>query len=367
MTGLTFTGTATSTTLPGFINGVTYQFAVSAQNSVGWSEYSSIVTATPYVPINNSPSLNVLNDIFIHEDSNPDVTFFTTVSLTGITIGNDGNQSLRVSSVSSNTGLLPSPNVTYTPTSTTGSLVFTPVENQKGTATITVTVENGGLDDNLSTVGDNKTVQRSFQVTVLEVIASASSVVLAKDSSQHLYVDTKPITYNQQQVPQDFFGSTVIGAETVDSQNFLLLKPSEAQNNQPTHRLLTDETWKINGIFNSLQNASSPVLNLSGLEFSGTLNIAAVTGAYEIHGISNPTLIVRRSQTYLFNLNTSGHPFYLQTTGAGYQSANIYIGFSGNGQTSGKHQWVVPEDAPDEIFYQCKFHSVMFGKIIVVD
>ena len=35
----------------GFTNGVTYQFAVSAQNSVGWSEYSSIVTATPYAPI----------------------------------------------------------------------------------------------------------------------------------------------------------------------------------------------------------------------------------------------------------------------------------------------------------------------------
>jgi len=220
------TGTATSTTLPGFINGVTYQFAVSAQNSVGWSEYSSIVTATPYVPINNPPSLNVLNDMLINEDSQGQ-----TVGLTGITVGNDGNQSLRVTSVSSNTELLPSPIVTYTSPNTTGSLAFTPVANQKGTATITVTVENGGLDDNLSTVGDNKTVQRSFQVTVLEVIASASSVVLAKDSSQNLYVDTKPVTYNQQQVPQDFFGSTVVGAETVDSQNFLLLKPSEAQNN----------------------------------------------------------------------------------------------------------------------------------------
>ena len=356
------TGTATSTTLPGFINGVTYQFAVSAQNSVGWSEYSSIVTATPYVPINNPPSLNVLNDMLINEDSQGQ-----TVGLTGITVGNDGNQSLRVTSVSSNTELLPSPIVTYTSPNTTGSLAFTPVANQKGTATITVTVENGGLDDNLSTVGDNKTVQRSFQVTVLEVIASASSVVLAKDSSQNLYVDTKPVTYNQQQVPQDFFGSTVVGAETVDSQNFLLLKPSEAQNNQPTHRLLTDETWKINGIFNALQNESSPILEISGREVSDTLNIATVSGAYEINGVNNPTLIVRRGKTYLFNLNTSGHPFYLQTTGAGYQSANIYIGFSGNGQTSGEHQWVVPEDAPDEIFYQCKFHSVMFGKIIVVD
>jgi len=110
-----------------------------------------------------------------------------------------------------------------------------------------------------------------------------------------------------------------------------------------------------------------PILEISGREVSDVLKVATVSGAYEINGVNNPTLIVRRSQTYLFNLNTSGHPFYLQTTGAGYQSANIYIGFSGNGQTSGEHQWVVPEYAPDEIFYQCKFHSVMFGKIIVVD
>ena len=98
------------------------------------------------------------------------------------------------------------------------------------------------------------------------------------------------------------------------------------------------------------------------------MNIAAVAGAYEINGVKNPTLVVRRGQTYTFNLNTSGHPFYLQTTGGGYQSANTYAdGFTGNNRTSGEYRWVVPQDAPDEIFYQCKFHPVMFGKIIVVD
>ena len=110
------------------------------------------------------------------------------------------------------------------------------------------------------------------------------------------------------------------------------------------------------------------MLDLSGREVSGTLNIAAVAGAYEINGVNNPTLIVRRGQTYAFNLDASGHPFWLQPTGNGHQEANAYSdGFTGNGKTSGEHQWVIPEDAPDEIFYQCEFHPVMFGKIIVVD
>ena len=80
------------------------------------------------------------------------------------------------------------------------------------------------------------------------------------------------------------------------------------------------------------------------------------------------SVIVRRGQAYTFKLNTAGHPFYLQATGNGYQSDNTYSGgFTGNGQTSRVHQWVVPQDAPDEIFYQCEFHPVMFGKMIVVD
>jgi len=63
-----------------------------------------------------------------------------------------------------------------------------------------------------------------------------------------------------------------------------------------------------------------------------------------------------------------GHPFHLQTTGGGYAAAAVYTqGFSGDGQTSGQFEWIVPDDAPDELFYQCEFHPVMFGKIIVVD
>ena len=216
---------------------------------------------------------------------------------------------------------------------------------------------------------DNRQATHQVEVTVLEIVSNQGSAILAKDSSDSLYVNTQPVIYNEQQVPQAIFGSSVVGTDSSDSENALMLKPLGADaEDAPTHRLLTDETWRINGIFNSLQNASSPVLDLSGREVSGTLNIAAVAGAYVINGVNNPMLVVRRGQTYTFNLNTGVHRFWLQTTGSGYQSANVYDSeFTGNSQTTGEHQWVVPEDAPDEIFYQCEFHPVMFGKIIVVD
>ena len=323
----------------------------------------STITVSEVDVFNDTPTLDAISDVRINED-NPG----QTINLTGITAGNGESQPLRITSTSNNTGLIPHPVMNYNSPNPTGGIVFTPAANQSGTASIIVTVEDGGLDNELGTPDDNATVQQTFQIMVLDTIADDSGAILAKDSADNLYVDTQPVLYQGQPVPQAFFGHTVVGVDTSNSANALLLQSLEADGNQPTHRLLTDETWKINGIFNSLQNESSPSLDISGREISSIVNVAAVFGAYEINGVNNPIFIVRRGQAYTFNLNAAGHPFYLQATGNGYQSDNTYSGgFTGNGQTSGEHQWVVPQDAPDEIFYQCEFHPVMFGKIIVVD
>ena len=318
----------------------------------------------------NPPSLVTPHGkMFIHQtlSGEPLVSYqLPAVNINGEAINGLLN---RITATSGNTELIPDPTVLYASADVPSSLSFSPVANANGSATLSIQVEDGGPDNDFATSGDNRQATHQVEVNVLEIISNQGSAVLAKDSSDSLYVNTQPVIYNQQQVPQAFFGSSVVSADTSDSENALMLKPLGADaEDPPTHRLLTDETWRINGIFNSLQNASSPVLDLSGREVSVPLNIVAVAGAYEINGVNNPTLIVRRGQTYTFNLNTAGHPFYLQTAGGDYQSANVYDSeFTGNSQTTGEHQWVVPEDAPDELYYQCEFHPVMFGKIIVVD
>ena len=324
---------------------------------------SFTITVSEVDVFNDTPTLDAISDVRINEN-NPS----QMINLMAITAGNGESQPLRVTSTSNNSGLIPNPVVTYTSPNPTGSIVFGPAASQSGTATITVIVEDGGLDNDLGTADDNATVQQMFQITVLDVIANAGPASLAKDSTDNLYVNTYPVIYQGQPMQQAFFGYTVIGVDTNNAENTLLLQSLLAEGNQPTHRLLTDETWRMNGIFHSLQNESSQILDISGREVPSIVNIAAVFGAYEINGVNNPTLFVRRGQTYTFNLNTPNHPFYLQATGNGYQSAHIYSrGFSGNGQTSGEYEWVVSQDAPDELFYQCKFHSVMFGKITVMD
>jgi len=106
-------------------------------------------------------TLDPLDDLAIYENAAEQ-----TVSLTGISAGDDEDLILRVTATSNNTGLIADPVVTYTSADATGSLAFTPVANQTGIATITVTVEDGGSDGNLDTTWDNSMIQRTFDVTV---------------------------------------------------------------------------------------------------------------------------------------------------------------------------------------------------------
>ena len=320
------------------------------------------VTITP--DTDNPPSpVTPHGKMFIHETLSGDS--LVSYQLPAVNVNGEAINGLfnRITATSSDTALIPDPTVIYASADVPSSLSFSPVADANGSAILSIQVEDGGPDNDFATTEDNRQATHQVEVNVLEVISNQGSATLAKDGSENLYANTQPVTYQEQQAQTNIAGFAAIGATSEDGENALLVQRSSV-----TNRLVTDDTWRINGLFDSLQNESSTVLDLTAREVSSTLNVAAVSGAYEVNGVNNPTLIVRRGQTYTFNLNAAGHPFYLQTTGSGYQSANAYSGgFTGNGQTSGEHQWVVPEDAPDEIYYQCEFHPVMFGKIIVID
>src|SRR5439155_14142891 len=100
------------------------------------------------------PTLNLISDVITNEDAG-----LQTVALSGITSGaTNESQALTVTAISSNPGLIPNPAITYTSPNATGSLSFTPVTNANGTATITVTVNDGSASNNIIT--------RTFQVIV---------------------------------------------------------------------------------------------------------------------------------------------------------------------------------------------------------
>ena len=141
-------------------------------------------------PVNQPPTLNSLANLNINENAGQQ-----TVNLSGITSGASNEvQTLTVTASSSNTGLIPTPTVTYTSPNTTGTLTFTPVASAYGTANISVTVNDGGLSNNI--------VTRSFTVTVNQVdspptISSITNLVIAMNTS----TPAIPFTINDLETP----------------------------------------------------------------------------------------------------------------------------------------------------------------------
>ncbi len=94
------------------------------------------------------------------------------------------------------------------------------------------------------------------------------------------------------------------------------------------------------------------------------------SGAYLFNGFgtnsdSNPTLYLHRGKTYEFAVNASGHPFYINST-SGTGTGNAYSdGVTNNGAATGTIKFVVPQDAPSKLYYNCQYHSSMAGEIII--
>ena len=62
-------------------------------------------------------------------------------------------------------------------------------------------------------------------------------------------------------------------------------------------------------------------------------------------------------------MTATGHPFYIKTarvTGVGSQYTS---GVTGQGVTNGALTFIVPMDAPSQLFYQCGVHGAMGGTI----
>src|SRR5262249_12280155 len=111
--------------------------------------------------VNIAPTLDAIsNPSAILEDAGQQ-----SVGLSGITAGGGESQALSVTAVSSNTALISDPSVSYSSPNSTGSLFYTPVSNQSGTAVITVTVtDNGGTAS-----GGVDSFSQAFTITVTAV------------------------------------------------------------------------------------------------------------------------------------------------------------------------------------------------------
>lgn len=132
-------------------------------------------------------------------------------------------------------------------------------------------------------------------------------------------------------------------------------------------------------LINSVPNAIPQVINTNYRSETGSVTLADESetiltnvgnGAYTINTRNNPIINLVRGNTYEFTLNVTGsHPTWIQTQGGAYNTAYVYSdGVLGNGANNGATlTFIVPFDAPDTLFYQCQYHSMMYGQINIYD
>lgn len=91
------------------------------------------------------------------------------------------------------------------------------------------------------------------------------------------------------------------------------------------------------------------------------------TSNYSIDGMDDPVLSLQRGQTYTFSLNVSGHPFFIKIFPGAGGGNTFNNGVTNNGAQSGTLTFLVPLDAPNQLFYNCGNHGAMGNTINITD
>ena len=111
------------------------------------------------------------------------------------------------------------------------------------------------------------------------------------------------------------------------------------------------------------------------IEYSVTNNVQSAYEFTHRENENNPILTLYRGNTYRFNVNAKGHPFWIMTepykskvSADGSTSTIFDTGITNNGADEGTVIFTVPTSgAPDTLYYQCGNHDAMYGILQIKD
>lgn len=81
----------------------------------------------------------------------------------------------------------------------------------------------------------------------------------------------------------------------------------------------------------------------------------------------NPTLTLVRGNTYIFEIQAKGHPFYIKTAQIPGTGSTFDTGVTNNGTQEGTLTFTVPQNSPSVLYYVCRNHGGMSGIINIID
>lgn len=231
--------------------------------------------------LNNAPTLDAIaNPAAINEDAAQQ-----TVNLSGIADGDALVQMVSITAVSSNPALIPNPAVSYVDPAATGTLSYTPVANQSGSAVITVTAR----DDGDSAYVPNS-IERTFTVNVTPIndAPQATNLSTAENYTEDTTLDLVDI------VVSDVDNTVVSVSLTLAPASAGILTTATAGSSSSTYNPATG-LWTANGLIADVNALLAGVAFVPAPNSAVTANLAvsvsdgvapAVTGDKQLTAIA---------------------------------------------------------------------------------
>jgi len=200
----------------------------------------------------------------------------------------------------------------------------------------------------------NSVLLRSGSIAVSALILSSCAFfqMPAKESSQPEVQAVKPVPPKKTEDDElEVSSISIIEAAPVSE---LKAEPIAASVSKPTRELPKEPNTFLIDI--EEKNKSHPFFGI-GHEKGFALN-----------GVQGKWLVLERGKQYTFRVRTNvKHDFYLSKSPKGWGSSvytrNVDGQFTYNGDVTFQPQ----KDTPDELYYQCRNHQSMGGKLLIVD
>jgi hypothetical protein len=131
--------------------------------------------------------------------------------------------------------------------------------------------------------------------------------------------------------------------------------------------VLTDTSLDIVAQANVGSNEETTIPQTITYAVTNNSTTAYVFNGNDLVDAENPNLTFFRGNTYIFNVNTPGQPFYIKTIQGIGSNNNYNDGVTGNGTENGTLQIIVPSDAPNNLYFNSEFEASMTSVITVLD
>ena len=162
-------------------------------------------------------------------------------------------------------------------------------------------------------------------------------------------------------------GTTVtITATPNDGYEFVGWNGSDSSNS--TISITINSNTTLEALFSEVQSTvtTSSTYNIDVTAQSSSNYI--LSGSDQNGNVSgnDPSISAKVGDTFTFNVNSPGHPFYLIIlSNGGIDSNNLINGVTNNGSSSGTISWSPTEAGT--YYYICEFHPSMLGTITITE